>query len=163
MGHQLLIGRVDLHVGTRHRELPLVLLTLHGCQRYAFQQVDACTALRSGSDGGKPLARRLVNHPTRGGRNRDGYHVAFLRRGHGILAHLECYRSVRFGAVGLRQAIGRNVCSTRGHGCHDESEQHKYLLLHILFTLMFLFFFSTTNFTDSFYSLDSRDSCLSSF
>ena len=137
IGQQLLIGAADFHVGASHRKGPLVGLTFHGSQRNLVQQVNAGSALAAcGCHGGIPLARRLVHHPARAGRDDDGHLVTFLGGGDILLqtlalAHVELDVSMSFGigVLGDREVrTTSEVCIVSNSGFRGEHCNGCYLV-----------------------------------
>ena len=137
MGQELLVLAADLRIGALHDERPSILSSR---RLRKLEAVEHGHGAAGGGDGSVPFAGGCIDYPARVGRDDHGHGLSLCGRRHGVLAHLECNRSVSLGTLCLLQLKARSVYSARGHDCHDQCEQCKYFLFHIVFTLMLSFF-----------------------
>ena len=144
MRQQLAVAHRDFGVGPLHGEREGIGVALYGLQLEVLQQVDASLyALGSlhGAASGIPQSLQSAYAPARVGLNRYRYGGAFLSLCHFSFCYVELHATMVVLAHG--KVIARSVYSARGHGCHDQHEQTKYLFLHIhkYFNYLFSFFF----------------------
>ena len=84
----------DFGIGALHHECVGIGVALNGGQLEVLQQVDAGGTARGAGHGGIPLALDGAEAPVSVGRNLYGHGLSLCGRRHGVLAHLECNRSV---------------------------------------------------------------------